>query len=96
MAGYVLADVEWLDEEGRRRYVEAVNETVERFQGTFIVGTREVAVKEGDWEHSGVLVLIRFPTLEQAEAWYDSGDYAPHRRVRIESSRSRLMIFEGD
>jgi uncharacterized protein (DUF1330 family) len=61
MAGYVLVDVEWLDEEGRKRYVEMLGPTLERFRGTVVVGTRDVRVEEGDWRHRGILVLIRFP-----------------------------------
>jgi uncharacterized protein (DUF1330 family) len=96
MAGYVLADVDWLDQSGRQRYVGKIDETIEAFGGKFIVGTTDVTVKEGDWNHSGILVIIRFPTMEQAVAWYDSDEYMPLRQLRIESSRSRLMIFEGD
>jgi uncharacterized protein (DUF1330 family) len=96
MAGYVLADVEWTDDAGRQRYLELLPPTLSKYEGEFIVATREVDVEEGDWEHAGILVLIRFPTADRARAWYSSDEYQPALRVRRASSRSRLMIFEGD
>ncbi len=96
MAGYVLADVEWTDEAGRQRYRELLSPTLARYGGEFIVATTQVDVEEGDWQHAGILVMIRFPTVDGARAWYASEEYQPARRVRRESSRSRLMIFEGD
>lgn len=96
MAGYVLADVEWVDQDGRARYVELLPPSLERFGGKFVVGTSDVEVEEGDWEHRGVLVLIRFPSLDDAVGWYRSSEYEPALKVRQTSARSRLMIFEGD
>jgi uncharacterized protein (DUF1330 family) len=96
MAGYVLADVEWTDDAGRQRYRELLSPTLANYEGESIVATTEVDVEEGDWQHAGILVLIRFPTVDRARAWYASEAYQPALRVRQESSRSRLMIFEGD
>jgi uncharacterized protein (DUF1330 family) len=96
VAGYVLADVEWFDDQGRARYVELLGPTLEQYGGEFVAGTRDVRVKEGDWEHRGILVLIRFPTLDSAVEWYHSSEYEPALQVRKASSRSRLLIFEGD
>jgi uncharacterized protein (DUF1330 family) len=96
MPGYVLADVEWTDESGRQRYRELLAPTLAKYEGEFIVATTEVDVEEGDWQHAGILVLIRFPSLEVARAWYASEDYQPALRIRRASSLSRLMIFEGD
>jgi uncharacterized protein (DUF1330 family) len=97
MHGYVLADVEWTDEAGRQRYRELLAPTLAKYGGEFIVATTEVDVEEGDWEHAGILVLIRFPSLEAARAWYASDEYEPALQTRrASSSRSRLMIFEGD
>ena len=96
MAGYVLADVEWTDEAGRQRYRELLSPTLAKYEAEFIIATTEVDVEEGDWKHAGILVLIRFPSVERAHVRYTSDEYQPAFRVRRESSRSRLMIFEGD
>jgi uncharacterized protein (DUF1330 family) len=97
MPGYVLADVEWTDEAGRQRYRELLAPILLKYEGEFLAATTEVEVEEGDWHHAGMLVLIRFPSLDAARAWYASDEYQPALRIRLaSSSRSRLMIFEGD
>ncbi|MGA7088288.1 MAG: DUF1330 domain-containing protein [Candidatus Dormiibacterota bacterium] len=96
MAGYVLALVEWTDEAGRQRYRDLLSPTLAKYEGELIVATTEVDAVEGDWQHAGILVLIRFPTVDRARSWYASEEYQPALRARQESSRSRLMIFEGD
>lgn len=95
MPGYVLGDVEWIDETGRRQYIELLGPTLEKFGGEFVAGTRQVRVVEGDWLPAGVLVLIRFESLAAAIDWYESPDYRPARLVREKAARSRMLIFEG-
>lgn len=96
MAGYVLADVEWFDEQGRARYVELLGSSLDRYGGALVAGTRDGRVQEGDWEHEGILVLIRVPSLESAVEWYESPEYQPALEVRETCSRTCLMILEGD
>jgi uncharacterized protein (DUF1330 family) len=40
-------------------------------------------------------MLITFPTVERAVAWYHSEEYLPALEIHKQSSRSRLLIF-GD
>jgi uncharacterized protein (DUF1330 family) len=63
--------------------------------GLVIAGTRDVRVLEGDWQPDGLLVLISFPTVEDALAWFNSEEYRPALEVRKRSWSSRLLIF-GD
>jgi uncharacterized protein (DUF1330 family) len=70
--------------------------TLERYGGEPVAASQDVRVEEGDWEHRGILVLIRFPTLESAVEWYHSTEYEPVLELRKASSHSRLMIFAGD
>jgi len=39
-------------------------------------------VLEGEWEGNWT-VVIRFPSMTAAEAWYDSSDYQPLKDLRI-------------
>ena len=93
MAGYVLADVSWTNAEGRQAYLDLLGPTLEAHSGTTMCGSRDVHVMEGDWHPEGVTVLISFPTLKHALAWYDSEEYRPALDIRLRSSSSRLMIF---
>ncbi|MHB1931152.1 MAG: DUF1330 domain-containing protein [Acidimicrobiales bacterium] len=93
MAGYVLADVNWTDEAGRRRYVELIGPTLEAHGGEIVAADREAQVMEGDWHPGGITVLIAFPTRDAASSWYHSDEYRDALEIRRRSSRSRLIIF---
>jgi uncharacterized protein (DUF1330 family) len=95
MSGYVIADVDWADEDARLQYLELLAPTLDQFGGQFIASATSATVEEGDWEHHGILNLLRFPSLDKALEWYRSDEYKPALRLRQESAKSRLLIFEG-
>ena len=39
--------------------------------------------------------MIVFPSLEQAQAWYDSPRYREIMPIRHRSAKSRVFIMEG-
>jgi uncharacterized protein (DUF1330 family) len=94
VAGYVLANVSWTSAEGRQAYLDLLGPTLEAHGGTVTCRSRDVHVMEGDWHPEGVVVLISFPALKDALAWYDSEEYRLARDVRQQSSSgSQLLIF---
>jgi uncharacterized protein (DUF1330 family) len=66
MRGYVLANVSWTDQSARRAYVDLLGQSLEAHDGAVIARTQYVRVLEGDWQPDGILVLISFPTVEDA------------------------------
>jgi uncharacterized protein (DUF1330 family) len=95
MSGYVLADVTWTNEEGRKRYVELLGSSLVAHKGEMVAASRDVDVMEGDWQPGGITVLMSFPNRESARAWYASVEYRDALEIRKQSSDSRLFIF-GD
>jgi len=93
MAGYVLVDVNWTSEKDRQAYLNLFGPSLEAFGGTVTFRSRDVHVMEGDWHPEGLTVLLSFPTLKDALAWYDSEEYRPARDIRLQSSSSRVLIF---
>jgi uncharacterized protein (DUF1330 family) len=53
-----------------------------------------VNLKEGDWQPRRLLML-EFPSLEQAERWYNSAEYKPLIAIREKAARTHLIIVEG-
>jgi uncharacterized protein (DUF1330 family) len=39
--------------------------------------------------------VLEFPTLEQAQKWYRSAEYAPLIKIRQKASRGRMILVEG-
>jgi uncharacterized protein (DUF1330 family) len=95
MSGYVLANVKWASEDARRAYVELLGPSLDAHGGVAMAGSPATHVLEGDWEPDGLLVLISFPTVQAALAWYESEEYRPALEIRKRSASSRLLIF-GD
>ena len=96
MSGYVLANVNWASEEERRAYVDLLGPSLDAHGGVAIAGSPDAHVLEGDWQPDGLLVLISFPTVEAALAWYDSEEYRPALEIRKRSASSRLLSLATD
>lgn len=94
MKGYVIAHVDVRDPEAYRLYTDRTPETIHRHGGRFIVRGSPVHRMEGgtDWKR---LVVLEFPSLAQARAWYDSGDYQAVIGIRQAVATSDLIIVEG-
>lgn len=54
----------------------------------------KVEVIEGDWTPDRV-VLLKFPSVEQARAFNDSVEYAAARRSRQDIAVMRMVLVEG-
>lgn len=94
MAAYVIGDIEVTDPEAFQEYRNRVAATVEQYSGRFVVRGGRVNLKEGDWQPRRLLML-EFPSLEQAERWYNSAEYKPLIAIREKAARTHLIIVEG-
>jgi uncharacterized protein (DUF1330 family) len=54
----------------------------------------ELAVLEGDW-HPSRLVVLEFPNLEAAKRWYESETYQDAKKLREGAARLRMVAVEG-
>ena len=94
MAAYIIGDFELTDPAAFQEYRNRVGATVEQYGGRFVVRGGKVDPKEGDWQPH-LLVMLEFPTLEQAERWYNSPEYKPLIAMREKAARTQLIIAEG-
>lgn len=95
MSAFFLYELlEVTDQEKMAEYRANAAETVRKYQGTFRVAGGDPAAVEGDWTPRS-LVLLEFPTLELARAWYDSAEYEPFKRLRLAGSRGNALLMSG-
>ncbi len=94
MPGYVIAEIDITDAETYKEYQRAVPETVNKYGGRFLVRGGTIVPKDGGWNPKRV-IIIQFPSLEAAEKWYHSSEYAPLLDIRLKATRSRLILAEG-
>lgn len=94
MPAYLIANISVEDPETFKTYQQGVPAVVARHGGRYLVRGGRVVAKEGDPAASRI-VMIEFPTLEAAEAFYASDDYAELLRTRLASATGWLMFVEG-
>jgi uncharacterized protein (DUF1330 family) len=66
-----------------------------KFGGEMIAESPAPKVLEGEWDGNWAAVL-RFPSMESAEAWYTSAEYRPLKELRIKelTEGGRVMLLE--
>lgn len=74
-------------------YIERIQATMDPYRGRFLVHTTGVEVLEGEWP--GAIVVIEFPGLEQARAWYDSPAYRAILPLRTENIDGDAILVDG-
>lgn len=94
MAAYVIAEIEVIDPAAYEDYRKQVAAVVQKYQGKFLVRGGKVEPKEGGWAPKRI-VVVEFPSLAQAQKWYDSPEYAPLIRLRQHASKGKLILVEG-
>jgi uncharacterized protein (DUF1330 family) len=90
---YYISEFELTDAEGIRPYSAAVESTFAPFGGRYAARGGKVVSLEGG--PSKRIIMIVFPSLEQAQAWYDSPRYREIMPIRHRSAKSRVFIMEG-
>jgi uncharacterized protein (DUF1330 family) len=94
MPAYVIVNVNTRDPERYEAYKKIAQETVARFGGRYLVRGGEMAVLEGSWKPTRIVVL-EFESFERAREWWHSPDYAPAKQLRQSISESDLIIVDG-
>ncbi|CAL9496336.1 DUF1330 domain-containing protein [Streptomyces griseomycini] len=74
-------------------YIERITATFEPYGGRFLVHGAQHEVKEGDWP--GHVVLIGFPGIAEARAWWDSPAYREIAPLRSRHIEGDVILVEG-
>jgi len=74
-------------------YIARIDGTLAPYDGQFLVHGATPEIVEGPWP--GDLVIIAFPDMERARAWYDSPAYREILPLRTENSRGVTMLVKG-
>ena len=94
MAAYVIAHIDVKDPARYQDYIKMSPVSIARYGGRFIARGGRTEVLEGNWQPKR-LVLLEFPSVEQAKRWWSSDEYAPAKALRQATSIGELTIVEG-
>jgi uncharacterized protein (DUF1330 family) len=98
MSAYIILDIQELPEDPRNMipYQQQVEETMALYGGGYRSLIRHrVQPLEGDWHPPHGVVVLEFPSYEQALAWYQSPEYAPLLKLRVANTRADTILVEG-
>ena len=94
MAAYVIVDVEITDPALYAAYIRVVPPTIAKYGGRFLVRGGRAETLEGSWSPKRV-VVVEFPTFEQAKAWWESEEYRDPKALRQSASITDMILVEG-
>jgi uncharacterized protein (DUF1330 family) len=91
---FYISEFELTDPEGIKPYSARVDATFAPFGGRYVVRGGQIAPLEGE-APKGRIVMIAFPSMERAQAWYNSPAYREIMPIRHKTTKSRVFIVEG-
>jgi uncharacterized protein (DUF1330 family) len=94
MSAYVVVQVDIKDPVRYADYRKMVPPSIEKYGGRFLVRGGKTQTLEGTWA-PGRFVLVEFPSVEQAKAWWASPEYAEARALRWATAESQMIVAEG-
>ena len=94
MPAYVIVETDVTDPAQYEQYKAAAPAAIAAGGGRFLVRGGELAVLEGDWQPSR-LVMLEFEDLAAARRWYDSEAYQAARKLREGAARFRAVAVQG-
>ena len=93
MTAYVISDVQILDETLAGQYRPLAAASIEAYGGRYIVRAGALEVIEGKRDAARRLVIVEFPSMDQARKWYASPEYAKALEVRRAGALERTLLF---
>jgi uncharacterized protein (DUF1330 family) len=93
-SAYVIANVEVTNPQEYEEYKRLSTIAMKAHGAEVCIRGGKVEVLEGDWTPNRV-VMLKFPSMEQAKAFYNSVEYGAARKAREGIALMRMVVVEG-
>jgi len=93
-AAYIIASVDVTNPQQYEEYKKWSSEAMRVHNAQVCVRGGAVQVLEGDW-NPGRTVILKFPDMAAARAFYDSPEYRKARQARAGAAIMRMVCVEG-
>ena len=94
MPAYIVVEVTLHNPAEYEDYKKLTPGSLTNYQGKFIVRGGKTETLEGDWSPQR-FVMLEFPTVALAKAWWASEEYAPAKALRQRTASSKMIVVEG-
>ena len=94
-AAYLIVEMKMTDPERYKEYMARAPQAVKAAGGEYLVRGGRHETLEGDWQPDRV-AMLRFPSYEQAKAFYDGEMYRAAREYRKDATEYfNMVLVEG-
>ena len=94
MKAYIIVDVNITNPTRYEDYRKLTPASLVPYDGKFIVRGGATETLGGEW-FPGRVVVLEFPSMQQAKAWWSSAGYAPAKAIRQSAADTKMIIVEG-
>ena len=94
MSGYIIAHVQVTNPTQYEEYKKWSTAAMKTAGAEVFVRGGQVKVLEGDWAPER-LVIMKFPSFEAAQAFYELPEYRQAREARAGAAIMRMVAVEG-
>ena len=94
MSAYVVVEVEVQDPVRYESYKQMVPPSLAAYGGKFVVRGGALETLEGTWSPKR-LVILEFPSVERAKAWWASEEYAEAKALRQATAHTEMIVVAG-
>ena len=95
MAAYAIGRLEMRDPSWLQEYGPKTTALVAKHGGKYLVRGGAMERLEGIGQLPSVMVVLEFPSMAQAKAWYHDPEYAPLIKLRQTGSDLDFILVEG-
>ncbi len=95
MSAYIVVEIVITDPEKYEMVKKLTPPIVAQFGGKYLARGGKTQIVEGQWNPKR-LVILEFPNMEQAQAWWESPEYAPVKQLRQRYAITNMVLTEGN
>jgi uncharacterized protein (DUF1330 family) len=94
MPAYIISDLVLHDTPEREIYRTRAAAAIALYGGRYLARGGGIEVLEGTWDPRAI-VVVEFPDMATARAWYASPEYAEALKVRDKALSRDLILVDG-
>ena len=94
MTAFVVVDISVENAKTYDQYKLLAPPSIAKFGGRYVARGGKTHTLEGSWQPTR-LVILEFPSVERAQSWWSSAEYAEAKALRQRSASTKMVLIEG-
>ena len=94
MTAFIVVDISVENATTYDQYKLLAPPSIAKYGGRYVARGGKTQLLEGSWQPSR-LVILEFPSMERAQSWWSSAEYAEAKALRQRSASTKMVLIEG-